>query len=55
LEAGFICSSNFTAVCTPVCGDGLIVGTEANIGGCDDNNTLNDDGCSSTCTLEARY
>ncbi len=32
----------------PGCGDGLISGTEA----CDDGNTTNGDGCSSTCTVE---
>ena len=31
-----------------VCGNGMMTGTEA----CDDNNTANNDGCSSTCTLE---
>jgi cysteine-rich repeat protein len=33
----------------PGCGDGLISGGEA----CDDGNTLNGDGCSSTCTVES--
>ena len=37
--------------CTPVCGDGLIRLTEE----CDDNNTDNGDGCSSTCQIEAFY
>jgi cysteine-rich repeat protein len=31
-----------------VCGDGIVVGPEE----CDDGNTLDGDGCSSTCTLE---
>lgn len=31
----------------PVCGNGVIEGTEE----CDDNNTVNDDGCSNACTL----
>jgi len=34
--------------CTPICGDGIITGSE----GCDDANTLSGDGCSSDCTLE---
>lgn len=32
----------------PVCGDGLVAGTEQ----CDDGNTTANDGCSATCTLE---
>lgn len=36
------------AVCAPVCGDGLIRGTEQ----CDDGNLVNGDGCSSTCQIE---
>lgn len=35
-----------SAVCNPVCGDGIISGNEQ----CDDGNTLNGDGCSSICT-----
>lgn len=34
----------------PVCGDGELQSPEE----CDDNNEANDDGCSSTCTLEYR-
>jgi fibro-slime domain-containing protein len=34
--------------CTSVCGDGLVFPGEA----CDDGNTTNGDGCSSTCTVE---
>ena len=34
--------------CTAVCGDGLVFPGEA----CDDGNTTNGDGCSSTCTVE---
>lgn len=33
----------------PVCGNGLITGSEA----CDDGNTTSGDGCSSTCTIES--
>jgi cysteine-rich repeat protein len=32
----------------PVCGDGIVDGTEQ----CDDGNTMNGDGCSSTCHIE---
>jgi fibro-slime domain-containing protein len=41
-------------VCTPVCGDGLILpgaGQEA----CDDGNLFDGDGCSSTCTVETGF
>lgn len=34
-----------------VCGDGVIVGSEA----CDDQNTADNDGCSSTCTIEPGF
>ena len=34
-----------------VCGDGLRAGAET----CDDQNTSNGDGCSSTCTIESNY
>jgi cysteine-rich repeat protein len=34
--------------CAPICGDGVIVGNET----CDDGNTTNGDGCSSTCKRE---
>ena len=35
-------------VCSTLCGDGIIVGNEK----CDDGNTNDHDGCSSTCTIE---
>jgi cysteine-rich repeat protein len=38
-------------ICNTICGDGLILGTEA----CDDNNLLNGDGCSSTCSIEPAF
>ncbi|HVY30201.1 MAG TPA: DUF4215 domain-containing protein [Polyangiaceae bacterium] len=56
-EGGFVCDvpgqscrkkPDCTAgACTSTCGDGLVIG-EA----CDDGNLDNDDGCSSTCTVE---
>ena len=36
---------------TPLCGNGLIEGSEA----CDDRNTNNGDGCSSSCQIESGY
>ncbi|MFO0557965.1 MAG: DUF4215 domain-containing protein [Polyangiales bacterium] len=43
------------SVCTAVCGDGMRVGPEAAMNGCDDNNMTNGDGCSSTCTIESGF
>jgi cysteine-rich repeat protein len=37
--------------CIPECGDGMVYLDEA----CDDGNTMNGDGCSSTCTIEKYY
>ncbi|CAI2376582.1 unnamed protein product [Moneuplotes crassus] len=37
--------------CVTICGDGLKAGTEK----CDDGNTKNDDGCSSTCQVESSW
>ena len=34
-----------------MCGDGLVLGTEA----CDDGNAVSGDGCSSTCQVEAGF
>jgi cysteine-rich repeat protein len=50
------CSPGFSLdltnnLCLEVCGDGWVVGAEQ----CDDNNTDNGDGCSSSCTLEQAY
>lgn len=38
-------------MCTEICGDGLNYGRYY----CDDGNTLNGDGCSSTCKVEAGW
>jgi len=37
--------------CTPICGDYIVVSPET----CDDGNTANGEGCSSTCTIETGY
>ena len=37
-------------VCQEICGDGLLYDLA-----CDDGNTADGDGCSSTCTIEADY
>lgn len=34
--------------CSTICGDGIVAGLEQ----CDDGNNVNNDGCSSTCTIE---
>jgi fibro-slime domain-containing protein len=46
--------------CVAVCGDGLLFNFDADNNGtvdeaCDDGNTINGDGCSSTCTVEKGY
>lgn len=64
VEAGFTCeeeTATSPSVCTededetpgeePVCGNGKIEAPEA----CDDGNTVDGDGCSATCTIEAGY
>lgn len=38
-------------MCTPFCGDGIIVGNEQ----CDDRNSISGDGCSSICTIDSFY
>lgn len=37
--------------CSPICGDGLIVGSET----CDDEDKKNSDGCDSTCQEETGW
>ena len=37
--------------CKPLCTDGIVVGTEAVPGGCDDGNQITGDGCNK-CTVE---
>ncbi len=39
---------NAGGVCTSTCGDGIVLSPEQ----CDDGNTIDGDGCSSTCTIE---
>lgn len=40
-------TASVTGVYTPICGDGLVEGTEQ----CDDGNVINGDGCSSVCAV----
>ncbi len=47
IETGWTCDDSQPSVCTPICGDGLVLGGEE----CDDGNTVEGDGCSSLCTL----
>ena len=53
IESGFTCTTTLNAksVCSEVCGDGKKMGFLA----CDDGNTLTNDGCSSTCTIDTGY
>jgi cysteine-rich repeat protein len=46
-EKGF---KNVNSVCEDICGDGLILKSE-----CDDNNTFDGDGCSSSCRIEKDF
>jgi formylglycine-generating enzyme len=55
IEPGWNCSQSEPTVCSPICGDGLVQGTEATAGACDDGNTDSADGCSSKCKVEASY
>eukprot|EP00931_Biecheleriopsis_adriatica_P040733 TRINITY_DN23337_c0_g1_i1.p1 TRINITY_DN23337_c0_g1~~TRINITY_DN23337_c0_g1_i1.p1 ORF type:complete len:4853 (-),score=966.29 TRINITY_DN23337_c0_g1_i1:13-14571(-) len=54
VEPGWACEDDVVngtilpQLCTPICGDGLLVEGEA----CDDGNKDDDDGCSSLCLLE---
>ena len=53
MEVGFTCSGGTSTkkdTCLEICGDGRNFHTFANE--CDDGNTVNGDGCSSTCTVE---
>eukprot|EP00746_Dinoflagellata_sp_MGD_P019252 gnl/MRDRNA2_/MRDRNA2_144731_c0_seq1.p1 gnl/MRDRNA2_/MRDRNA2_144731_c0~~gnl/MRDRNA2_/MRDRNA2_144731_c0_seq1.p1 ORF type:complete len:1088 (+),score=120.29 gnl/MRDRNA2_/MRDRNA2_144731_c0_seq1:430-3264(+) len=54
VERGWVCEQGWLGVeglpCKPICGDGLVVGSET----CDDNNTSPNDGCSSVCQNEAK-
>jgi len=46
----------FEDLCTPVCGDGLVKGSEVwEEGYCDDGNLESGDGCSSGCQVECGY
>ncbi len=62
LETGWTCptpSGNpLSSACVPICGDGLVEGTEACDDGCGGNGCSgldNGDGCSSTCTIESGF
>ena len=50
VETGYQCIGE-PSVCLSICGDGVIASNEQ----CDDENLLNNDGCSDTCTIEAPY
>ena len=41
---------NLTSQCSEICGDGRVFYQQ-----CDDGNTVNGDGCSSTCKIEPHY
>lgn len=49
-QSGWSCinTAGKPSICTTICGDGLIKGSED----CDDGNTINGDGCTSKCKVE---
>ena len=59
IEVGYSCThyavppypcGTYADVCRPVCGDGLLLGSEVDDAGyCDDGNLVSGDGCSSGC------
>ena len=54
METGWACSGGTISTadhCWEVCGDGMNAGGLA----CDDNNLVDGDGCSKTCTIEVGY
>ena len=55
LDCGLSCSG----LCPAVCGDGMRVDVPDHVAGdsegCDDGNTIDGDGCSSTCTVEDNF
>jgi len=51
IERGFSCQGNQPDVCTPLCGDGIVIGSEQ----CDDNNNRGADGCSQRCLIEEGF
>lgn len=65
IEAGYACvhyeppyypCGAYASWCTPVCGDGLVVGGEGSEDGrCEDGNLAPGDGCSSTCQEECGW
>jgi cysteine-rich repeat protein len=50
VEAGWNCGGS-PSVCTPICGDGLVRGSEP----CDDGNVNGGDGCSAACETEIGF
>ena len=53
VESGWSCPG--AGACSPLCGDGKLIGSETASGGCDDGNTASGDGCSSACRVEQHY
>ena len=58
VETGWTCtsgSSTTSSTCSDDCGDGLIKPASSSGTYCDDGNTSNNDGCSSTCSVESKW
>lgn len=58
IEAGYGCTQaaeGEVSTCTPICGDSLRVGNEADAAHCDDGNRTAGDGCADDCTVETGF
>lgn len=55
LEEGWDCGQSEPSVCAPICGDGRLVGDEAQAGGCDDQDVEPGDGCDASCKVESTF
>jgi cysteine-rich repeat protein len=57
IEDGWACNqiNGKSGRCTPICGDGKLIGIETQIGYCDDGNLIPGDGCSSICVINMGY
>ena len=56
VEPGWVCEGGTMTtpdVCKDKCGDGITVKSASNY--CDDGNSANDDGCSSSCAIESGW
>jgi cysteine-rich repeat protein len=60
IETGFVCmggNNDISDKCNEICGDAIRIKTTTGVvgGGCDDGNSLDYDGCSKLCAIEAGW